>query len=118
VRPLAGLRRRDRSASIIISLGGPIEGGISSLERRLPRELERRFPDFRLQAIRRINVAAGPALYTSWVRSRSGQIQTNLVVPEGNKYSFSVDAVINPGANSASAEAGGMLRTFDTAPAR
>jgi hypothetical protein len=51
------------------------------------------------------------------VRTGTGQVQTNLVVPVSNKRSFSIDALINPGADEASAEVGGMLRTFDTAPA-
>jgi hypothetical protein len=117
VRPLAGIRRRDQSAAMFVSLGGPVRGGIGALEKRLPGELRSRIPDFKLQTIRRIEVAGGPALYTSWVRTGSGQIQTNLVVPVSNKRSFSIDAIIKPGADEASAEVGGMLRTFDTAPA-
>jgi hypothetical protein len=116
--PLAGLRRKDRSGVLSVTLRGPIKGGIGSLEERLPDELASRFDDFRLQTIRRIDVAAGPALYTSWVRTKSGRVQSQLVVPVSNKRSFTVDTVLNANAKDAAAEVGGMYRTFDTAPAR
>jgi hypothetical protein len=116
--PLAGLRRKDRSAVLTVSVRGPVRGGISSLAERLPDELKQRFADFRLQSSRRIQVAGGPALYTSWIRTESGRVQSNLVVPVSNQRSFSVDVVLNPGAKDAAVETGLMLRTFDTAPAQ
>jgi hypothetical protein len=118
VAPIAGLRRKDRSGVLTITLRGPVRGGIGSLEERLPAELARRFDDFKLQTIRRIDVAAGPALYTSWTRTKVARIQTQLVVPVSNRRSFTVDVVLNANATDAAAEAGAMLRTFDTAPAR
>ena len=115
--PLTGLRRTDGSGVLSVTLRGPIKGGIASLESRLPAELARRFDDFQLQTIRRIEVAAGPALYTSWTRTESGRVQSQLVVPVSNKRSFSVDVVLGSEAKDAAAEVGGMFRTFDTAPA-
>ena len=114
--PVTGLRRKDRSGIVTVSIRGPVRGGINSLQQRLPDELRERFPDFRLVTMRRINVAAGPALYTSWVRTKSGRVQSNLVVPVGNQRSFSVDSVLNADAKDAAAEVGAMMRTFDTAP--
>ena len=116
--PLAGLRRKDRSGVATVTLRGPVQGGIGSLEKRLPAELAQRFDDFRLQTIRRLDVAAGPALYTSWTRSQTGRVQSQLVVPVSNRRSFTVDVVLNAGAQDAAAEIGVMLRTFDTAPAQ
>ena len=115
--PIAGLRRADSSGVLTVTLRGPIKGGIGSLEQRLPDELARRFDDFRLQTIRRIDVAAGEALFTSWTRTRSGRVQSQLVVPVSNKRSFSVDVVLAADARDAAAEVGSMFRTFDTAPA-
>jgi len=111
--PLAGLRRDDRSGVLTVSVRGPVRGGIASLRRRLPGELRDRFPDFRLVTSRIIEVAGGRALYTSWVRTRSGRVQSNLVVPQGNRASYSVDAVLRGDAEVAAREVGAMLRTFD-----
>ena len=115
--PVTGLRRKDRSGILTVSIRGPVRGGINNLQERLPDELRERFPDFRLVTMRRIRVAAGPALYTSWVRTRSGRVQSNLVIPVGNERSFSVDSVLNANAKDAAREVGAMFRTFDTAPA-
>ena len=93
----------------------PIRGGIASLRRTLPADLEQRFPDFRLVAIRQVRVAAGPALYTSFVREESGQIQTMLVVPQAGRRSYQVDAVIRSEAQDTAAQVGVMLGTFDLA---
>jgi hypothetical protein len=114
-KPAGGLRRNDSSGLLTISVRGPIEGGIKTLERTLPDDLRARIPDFRLVAIRRVRVAAGPALYASFVREDSGQIQTMLVVPEGNVRSYQLDAAIRPEARDTAAEVGAMLRTFDIA---
>lgn len=116
--PIGGLRRKDRSGVMTVSLRGPVRGGIGSLEERLPAELARRFDDFKLQTIRRIDVAAGPALYTSWTRTKTGRVQSQLVVPVSNKRSFTVDTVLRGDATDAAAETGAMYRTFDTAPRR
>ncbi len=112
-RPAAGLRRKDNSGLLTVSVRGPIRGGIGALRRTLPAELEQRFPDFRLVAIRQVRVAAGAALYTSFVREDSGQIQTMLVVPDGNRRSYQVDAVIRSEAQDTAAQVGVMLGTFD-----
>jgi hypothetical protein len=114
---VTGLRRKDRTGVLTVSIRGPVRGGIGRLEQRLPDELRERFPDFRLVTIRRLRVAAGPALYTSWIRTQSGRVQSNLVVPVGSERSFSVDSVLNANARDAAAEVGAMFRTFDTAPA-
>ena len=111
-RPVAGLRRNDNSGLLTVSVRGPVRGGIASLRRTLPDELEQRFDDFRLVAIRQVRVAAGPALYTSFVREKSGQIQTMLVVPDGNRRSYQVDAVIRGEAQDTAAQVGVMLGTF------
>jgi hypothetical protein len=113
--PLAGLRRRDNSGALTVTEGGPVEGGIARLRRTLPATLRERFDDFRLVAIRRVRVQAGPALYTSFVRQRTNEIQTVLVVPDGNRRSFQVDAVIRGAAADTAAEVGVMLGTFDIA---
>jgi hypothetical protein len=114
-QPAAGLRRNDSSGLLTVSVRGPVEGGIASMEKTLADDLERRIDDFRLTAIRRVRVAAGPALYASFVRERSGQIQTMLVIPEGNRRSYQIDAAIRPEAQDTAAEVGAMLRTFDIA---
>lgn len=114
--PIAGLRRSDGSGLLTVTMRGPIRGGIRVVEKELPAELERRIPDFRLQRVRRIRVAAGPALYALWTRTKTGAVQSQLVVPVSNQRSFTVDVLLQPGARDAPVEVGAMLRTFDTAP--
>jgi len=111
--PIAGLERRDGTGIITVAVRGPVRGGIRSLVGRLPAELRRRYADFELQEQREVRVAAGRALYTSWVRSRSGIVQSNLVVPVSNRRSYSVDGVLRGGASRTARETGTMLRTFD-----
>jgi hypothetical protein len=111
-QPIAGIKRKDGTGVITVTLGGPVKGGINTLRESLPGELEKRFKDFRLVAIRPVQVGAGRALYTSWVREDSGRVQTNLVVPDGNRRSFAVDAVIQSGADETAQEVGAIFRTF------
>ena len=114
-RPIAGLRRTDNSGLLTVSVRGPVRGGIKTLQRTLPGELEERFDDFRLVSMRQVRVAAGRALYTSFLREKSGQIQTMLVVSEGNHRSYQLDAVIRSEAQDTAAQVGVMLGTFDIA---
>jgi len=111
-RPTAGIRRKDRTGVLTVTVRGPVRGGINRLRTTLPGELERRFDDFRLVAIRTVEVAAGRALYASWIREETGRVQSNLVVPEGNRRSYSVDAVIQGDAQETAQEVGAMFRTF------
>jgi hypothetical protein len=111
-QPLAGIKRKDGTGVMTVTLGGPVKGGINTLRASLPGELEKRFDDFRLVAIRPVEIAAGRALYTSWVREETGRVQTNLVVPDGNRRSFAVDAVIKGGAQETAQEVGAIFRTF------
>ena len=53
-----------------------IDAGVAGEPEQPRLELRRR-----LQTIERIQVAAGPALYTSWTRTDSGRVQSQLVVP-------------------------------------
>jgi hypothetical protein len=113
--PVAGLRRDDSSGLLTVSVRGPLPGGIAAREKTLRTELEQRLDDVRVTAVRRVRVAAGPALYASFVREDSGQIQTMLLVPEGNRRTYQLDAAVRPVAQDAAAELGAMLRTFDVA---
>ena len=110
--PVSGVRREDDTGVLTVSLRGPIRGGIDRLEQTLPRELEERVEGFRLSTVRRLQVAAGPALYVAWTREGEGRLQSTLVVPDGNRRSFSVDAVVRGDARSTAQEVGAMLRTF------
>jgi hypothetical protein len=114
-QPVAGLRRKDNSGLLTVSVRGPVRGGIKELRRTLAADLEQRFDDFRLVAIRPVQVKAGRALYASFVREKTGQIQTMLVVSDGNRRSFQVDAAIRGEARDTAAQVGAMLATFDLA---
>ena len=115
---LTGLTRKDRTGALTITLRGPVEGGLPTLAKRLPAEIEKASPGVRLRTLRGIVVAAGPALYASWTRPDNGEIRNMLVVPAGRRRSFTVDVLLKPDAREAAAEVGAMLRSFDTAPAR
>ena len=113
-KPIAGLRRNNSAGLLTVSVLGPIEGGIDAREKTLRTEIEERVTDARVTAIRQVPVAAGTALYASFVRERTNQIQTMLVIPDADR-SYQVDAAIRPEAQDAAAELGAMLRTFDIA---
>lgn len=113
-RPITGLRRNNSAGLLTVSVADPLEGGIAAQEKTLRADIERRVPDARVTAIRKVQVAAGPALYASFVRESNNQIQTILVVPDGDR-SYKLDAAIRPEAQDAAAELGAMLRTFDIA---
>ena len=110
--PVAGIRREDDTGVLTVSVRGPVRGGIDRLEEMLPRELEQRVEGFRLVTARRLQVAAGPALYVAWSGEGSDRLQSTLVVPDGNRRSFSVDAVVRGDARPTAQEVGAMLRTF------
>ena len=110
--PLAGLRRTNNSALLTVSVDGPVEGGLARLERETRRRGDG--DDLRLRSVRRVRVAAGPALYASYTREAEGQIQIALIVPDADR-SYRVDAVVRAEAKDAAAQLGAMLRTFDVA---
>ena len=112
--PVAGLRRTNNAALLAVSVDGPVEGGLDRLERETRRRGDSDDEDLRLRAVRRVRVAAGPALYASYTRRSSKQIQTALIVPDGDR-SYRVDAVVRSEARDAAAQLGAMLRTFDVA---
>jgi hypothetical protein len=110
--PIAAIRRKDRKGLITVTVRGPVRGSLAEVRKRLPGELNKRFADFKLVDSREQRVQAGPAVYTSWVRTKSGNVQSNLFVPAGN-ISFSVDVLLPADARDAAAEAGIILRSFD-----
>jgi hypothetical protein len=113
LRPVAGLRRTDNSALLSVAVAETEPGGIERLQTTLAATIERRYDDARRVAIRRVSVAAGPALYASFVREKTGQLQTTLVVPDDDRRSFEVDAVIRGERQDTAAQVGAMLGTFD-----
>jgi len=112
--PLAGLRRTNNAALLTVSVAGPVEGDLDRLARETRSQFENG-DDLRLRDIRKVRVAAGPALYASFTREKSDQIQTALIVPSGSERSYRVDAAVRPEAQDAAAQVGAMLRTFDIA---
>lgn len=112
LRALAVLRREGDSGVVAVSLRGPV-GGLDRLRRTLPRALDRRFKDFRLQASRVIRVRGGEALYTTWIRERTGRVQANVVIPDGSERSYALDATLPGNAQQAARELGGIVASFD-----
>jgi hypothetical protein len=110
---LAGLRSDDNSGLLTVTVRPPIEGGVAAVQRDLPGQLRRAFDDAGAVTVRRLRVAAGPAVYASLRRGESGQLQSLLVLPDVGGQSYQVGAAIRPTARDVAAQVGVMLRTFD-----
>jgi hypothetical protein len=108
----AALHRRDRLGAVTVSVAGPlVRGGVERLGADLRRELRQRFRDLEFVTSKKVRVAGGTALYTSWVRRGTGRVQSNLVVPDGRR-TYLLDATVSGTARQAAVEVGTMFQAF------
>jgi hypothetical protein len=112
---LAGVRRADNSGLVTVTVRDAPAGGLDAVERDLPGQIAQSFDDAGKVSVRRLEVAAGPAVYASFERRESGQLQSLLVVPGAGRRTFQVGAAIRGTARDTAAQVGAMLRTFDIA---
>jgi hypothetical protein len=110
---LAVLRRKDNKGFVVVSKqGGKPPKNADRLMRDLGRELRERVPDFKRRSSKRIRVRAGQALFTSYIRKRTGTVHSIVIVPAG-KQTFTLNTISRGGANDAAREIGRIILSFD-----
>lgn len=114
--PIAGLRRSDAQGVLFLTIRGPLLRTLDELGPKLVAKLGERLTDFELVTSKVIDVAAGPALYTSWVRPADGRVQANLTVPVGD-LTYSIDATLPTGASEVARDVGAIMASFQADPA-
>jgi hypothetical protein len=115
--PRVVLARKDKTGMLTMAIRGPVKQSLASLEQDLEKRFKQRFPNMRAFESNRVNVAAGAGLHTTFVDGKTGQVQTNLVIPAG-KLSYVLDAVVRGDSKKTAREVGLMLSAFDGAKAR
>jgi hypothetical protein len=111
--PLAILRRKDGKGYVIIrrERGAPPKN-LSALGASLGRQLKKRIPDLKLRSTKTVKIRSGTALFTSYIRKKTGTVQSVVVVPAGNR-TFTLNTVSRGGANNVAREIGRMIVSFD-----
>jgi hypothetical protein len=113
-----GIKRRDGRGAVTLSVGGRLDAdGLARVGAELRGELAKRFDDLSHVNSRVVDVAAGQALYTSWVREEKGVVQSSLVVPDGGR-TYLLDAMVIGTAGDVATEVGTIFQAFDTATDR
>ena len=107
----AVIERADRRGLVLVREHGAIKGPLSGLVKGLPRDLAKRFPDFRPVGARAARLSTGPAVVYTFVRTRAKKVQTIVIAPAA-KRSFTLEVVAPAGARDAARQAGQIVRSL------
>jgi hypothetical protein len=111
-KPLAVIRRKDGKGYVIIRRqASTAPANLRAFGASLGRQLQRRVPDLQLRSTKLIQVRAGTALFTSYIRKKTGTVQTIVVVPAGDK-TYTLNTVSRGGADDVARELGRIILTF------
>jgi hypothetical protein len=111
-RPLAVLRRENRTGLVMLRREGRAPAGFREFSSSLTRELDRRIPDFQKRTSRVVKIRAGSAFFYSYIRKRKGTVHTVLVVPAGNR-SYALNTVSQGGDETVAREIARIILSFD-----
>jgi hypothetical protein len=111
-RPIAMVRRTDRTAILTINKQRRATGSFDQVSRQLDRRLKKRIPDFRKVSSRTVTIRAGSALLYTYIRKRRGTVHTVVVVPI-DAGSYTLNAVVASRARDAAREVGAIISSFD-----
>jgi hypothetical protein len=110
--PLAALKRKDRKGLVVIRREkGRTGGDLNRFASRLRRVLERRFPDFQGRSAHLIKVKAGKAFFLSYIRKRTGTVQSIVIVPVG-RTTYTLNTVSSGRSKAAAREIGRIITSF------
>jgi hypothetical protein len=111
--PLAIIRQKDGKGYVIIrrEKGNP-PANLAKLGTTLGAQLQRRIPDLKLRSSKTVKIRSGTALFTSYIRKKTGTVQSVVVVPAGNR-TFTINTISRGGANDVAREIGKMIVSFD-----
>jgi hypothetical protein len=112
-QPLAVIRRKDGKGYVIVrEEAGTPPADLRKFGAGLGRQLKQRVPDLQLRSTKLVKVRAGTALFTSYIRKKTGTVQTVVVVPTGDK-TYTLNTVSRGGANDAARELARIILSFD-----
>src|SRR4051794_16498720 len=115
--PSAVVRRADGRGLVVVPRGRALGRSTRSLPRALPAQMGRRFRGVKPVSARTVQLDGGPAYVYPFARPAAGAVQSIAVVPRAGD-TYTLDAVTGAGAADVAAQAGAILRSFDTtAPA-
>lgn len=107
----AVIQRSDRRGVVLVRERPVLHGKLSSIVKGLPRQLAKRFPDFRPVGASVARLSTGPAVVYTFVRTKANKVQTIVIAPTA-KRSFTLEVVAPTGAHEAAREAGQIVRSL------
>ena len=107
----AVIERADHRGVVLVREHSKIKGSLASLVKGLPRDLAKRFPDFRPVGASVARLSTGPAVVYTFVRTKAKQVQSIVIAP-GAKRSFTLEVVAPSGAHDAAPQAGQIVRSL------
>jgi hypothetical protein len=105
------LRREDERGVVVIRRRPPLAGSLESLEGSLGTTLARALPGARRTGARTVPVGGAEGLVYTFVRPASGQVQSIVVAPAGDR-SYTLDLVSDGDAPDVARELATMVRSF------
>jgi hypothetical protein len=112
--PLSVIKRKDGKGLVVVrrEQGAPPRD-LKPLGDSLGKQLKKRIPDLKLRSQKVVKLKTGPALFTSYIRKKTGTVQSVIVVPAPGKRVFTLNTVSRGGANNVARETGRMILSFD-----
>src|SRR4051794_1052174 len=107
----AVIERADHRGVVLVRERPRLRGSLASLVKGLPRELAKRFPDFRPVGARVARLSTGPAVVYTFVRTKAGKVQTIVIAPTARR-SFTLEVVAPVSAREAARQAGQIVRSL------
>ena len=109
----AVIQRTDGRGLVLVRERPALKGTLASLVKDLPRELHRRFPDFRPAGASVARLSTGPAVVYTFFRTRSDKVQSIVIAPAPKAHrSFTLEVVAPATAHEAVREAGRIVRSL------
>src|SRR4051794_23550060 len=109
----AVIQRSDHRGVVLVRERAALHSNLSSIVKDLPRQLAKRFPDFRPVGASVARLSTGPAVVYTFIRTKSATVQTIVVAPTARR-SFTLEVVAPTGAHDAARQAGQIVRSLRT----
>jgi len=108
------IERADHRGLVLVREHPAIKGSLSSLVKGLPRDLAKRFPDFKPVGASVARLSTGPAVVYTFVRTKAKKVQSIVIAPAA-KRSFTLEVVAPTGEKDAARQAGQIVRSLKSA---
>jgi hypothetical protein len=107
----AVIQRSDNRGIVLVRERPALHGKLSSIVKGLPRQLAKRFPDFRPVGASVARLSTGPAVVYTFVRTKADKVQTIVIAPMAGR-SYTLEVVAPTGAHDAARQAGQIVRSL------